>query len=289
MRGMLLGLVLTSCWLPLAGGLAAAEPTRVAVLVPFVEDALREMPEHARVVAAVRHDLRTPTAEGTADLGNPHDPSLEPLMAARPELVIADARMHARMRDRLAPGGAELVLLESESLEATFEGLIEIGRRVEAADAMQARVDATRAELAELAMDQEMAVLALFGTPSRFLAVTERTWLGDLLRSLRFRNLVDQGASNERFPGYVSVSHEQLAVLEPQLVLVVSHGDPRRIEAQFREQFGEKDSGRGLFASAAYGTHALHPGLFASNPGLQLPEAARAILSLVEAHAAVDR
>ena len=61
----------------------AEEPTRVATLLPFVEEALVLDPEHVEVVATVRSDLHVPVTGGVIDLGSPHSPSFERLAEAR--------------------------------------------------------------------------------------------------------------------------------------------------------------------------------------------------------------
>ena len=79
--------------------MAFAEPTRVATLLPFVDQALSLDPEHVEVVATVRSDLHVPVAEGTIDLGSPHSPSFERLAEARPQYLVGDQMIHS-MIDR---------------------------------------------------------------------------------------------------------------------------------------------------------------------------------------------
>ena len=63
----------------LAGTAMAAEPVRVATLLPYVATALAEAGGDVVVVASVRTDMRTPPPAPTVDLGSPHSPSFEAL------------------------------------------------------------------------------------------------------------------------------------------------------------------------------------------------------------------
>ncbi|RIK97014.1 MAG: hypothetical protein DCC71_22000 [Proteobacteria bacterium] len=271
-----------ACLLAFAAGARAADaPVRVATLLPHVEDALARMPAlRVQVVASVRRSLREPVRDGVADLGSPHAPSLEALAAARPQLVVGDRSMHAALAANLEPLGAELLLLDAASVDATFDGLLQVGERVGAGAEMRREVDAARAALDALVLAEPVDTLALFGTAARWLVVTERSWLGDLLGRLRFRSVTAGAGGAERIPGYAEVSDEQVATTRPALVLVVTHGDPRAIRTQLDGKIGPAGAWSGVARSARRGVHVLDPGRFTVNPGLALPDVARALVAL---------
>jgi len=264
----------------------ADEPVRVATLLPWVADALERVPEHARVVASVRRDLHEPTPEGVVDLGNPHSPSFEKLAVARPTLAIGDASLHASLRDGLARSGAEVLLVDTSGVEETWAALREIGRRVGAADEMAAAVEEAQGELERLALERPVSALALFGAPGSFYAISERAWLGDLMAHLRFENVTAGRAGDDRFPGLVPLNDEVVATLRPDVLLLVTHGDPSRIRQAFRERVERGGPWRSVRESAGAGVHVLPPRLFAAHPGLALPEAARALVEMVDDAAA---
>jgi iron complex transport system substrate-binding protein len=257
---------------------ASAEPVRVATLLPFVEDALRLDPERFAVVASVRRSLHVPVADGTIDLGNPHSPSFETLVQADPDLVVGDRMLHAALAPRLAGLGAELVLVDTTSVAATLDALDALGQRAGGAPALADAVADTRADLASLALPRAVPVLLLFGTPGSFFAFTERTWLGDLAARIGFRNLAPKG--EERFPGLVAVNDEVLAQVQPELVLLVAHGEPDKIRADFARRAAAGGPWAGLGA-ARLGVHALDPALFSANPGLALARAGSELAALV--------
>jgi iron complex transport system substrate-binding protein len=256
---------------------------RVATFVPYVEEALARLPgAQVVVVATVRRSMHEPPRAGVADLGTPHAPSLEALAAARPDLVVGDVSMHAMLAENVKPLGAELLLLDPSSIDATYAGLLEVAKRVGAVPEMQREVDASKAALAQLALAEPVSTLALFGTPARWLVVTERSWLGDLLQALRLDPVSKGTRGAERIPGYAEVSDEQIATTRPELVLVVTHGDPRQIRAGLDARIGPRGAWSGVAEKAVDGVHVLDPGMFTVNPGLALPDAARALVALAK-------
>lgn len=264
-----------------AGARAQAEPLRVATLLPYVEDALRDLPSAkptVQIVATVRRTVDQPPA-GAVDLGTSHTPNFERIAASGAELVIGDERMHAALRPKLHATGAEVLMLRADSVQATLDGLLAVGRRVGAEREMAARIARTRADLASLKLGRPVETLVLFGAPGSFLLATPKTWLGDLIAELGFSNPVNPTLGGQSFPGYVQVNDEVLASLRPDLVLLVTHGDPAEMEQAFRRATREREAWRGL-GEARLGVHVLPPRIFSANPGLRLGEAARHLVQL---------
>jgi iron complex transport system substrate-binding protein len=258
---------------------AAAAPVRVAVLLPYVEDGLDGLDAKVEVVAVVRRDLRRAPEPPRVDLGNPHAPSFEKLAEARPDVIVGERALHGPMRERLERSG-EVLLVESDGVEKTFAGLLAIGRRVGAADAMTARVTDARKRLDGLVLVRRTPALVVFGAPGSFLVVSPRTWLGDLVARLGFENVAAAASGQERHPGFVQVSDEVLATLRPELVLLVAHGDPEAIRAAFTKRLEDDGAWAGMRAAATRGVHVLPGPLFQTNPGLAVPEAARVLHDL---------
>jgi len=261
---------------------APSRPARVATLLPFAEDALRLAPAAVEIVATVRRSLHTPVPEGAIDLGNPHSPSFERLAEARPDLVVGDAGIHAALAPKIERLGMEVVLLDVPSVEATFAELERLGARLGIEATVHAAAEAARAELAASALEKPIPTLALFGTPGSFFAVTERTWLGDLLERMNFRNVAPRQGGDERFPGLVALSDEALALLRPELVVLVAHGDPDAIRRAFDRKIAAGGPWGSVRESAAGNVHVLEGRWFAANPGLALPRAAHALAELAE-------
>jgi iron complex transport system substrate-binding protein len=262
-----------------AGAAPAVEPVRVASLLPYVSEALMRIPDRVRVVASVAPELGGNLPPGVADLGSPHAPNFEIAAAARPDLVVGDARYHTAFSSALTRTGARLVLIGGSSVEATFQGLLEVAEAAGARAEMEALVASARQELLDLHLESARAVLPLFGSPGSLMAITDRTWLGDLLGQLGFRLVPDEVAGREAIPGYVEVSDEVLAVSRPELVLLVTHGSPESVA----ESFEREAANGGALAALAPRVKVLDPALFARNPGLELPRAAQALVALAVA------
>lgn len=255
------------------------EALRVAALLPWVADAVALAGPGATLVAGVRRQLHEPLPGSVVDLGNPHSPNLERLAEARPALVVADTAIHARFAAPIEKLGAKLLLLETGSVDETLAALRRLAEALGGATPLVARIEAVADRLAELAGQSDASVVALFGAPGTFYVMTERAWLGDLARHLGFGLAVAGTGGDERFPGLVAVSDEAMATTRPDLVLLVAHGDPARIQAELERRTAGGGPWSGL-ATARLGIHVLDPGLFSANPGLELARAAEMLAAL---------
>ena len=261
-----------------------ARALRVASLVPFVSEAVAEWPGKAELVASVRRSLHQPVPDGVADLGSPHQPALEPLVAARPQLIVADERLHALLRPRLEDMGAEVLMVRADSVAATFDGLRAVARRAGSEAALEVRLAAIEERLAALSApwapqgaprEQQIAptVLPLFGAPGSFLLVTPRTWLGDLLVRLGV-GAERTPPGRETMPGYVLLADEVLAASHPDHVLLLAHGSPEVVAKAFAETWAR-------YGNEEVPVHVLDPRIFSTNPGLRMAEAAEAVVALL--------
>jgi len=275
---------------PAAARRAGTAPLRVASLLPYVGDAVLRLPEGAaRLVAGVARPGST-LPDGVADLGSPHAPNLEVLARARPDLVVGERRLHAALVAALGRAGGEVLLVDASSVDDTFAGLQQVADRLGAGAAMARRLAAARGELAALRQQatphggRPLDVLPLFGAPGAFLAITDATWLGDLLDRLGYRNLAAvQGMEKrgrEAFPGYLQLSDEVLVTLRPRAVLLVAHGSPQEVADAFQRQ-----TAGGAWQGLGKHARVLDPALFADNPGLDLPLAARRLVETASAAA----
>jgi iron complex transport system substrate-binding protein len=256
----------------------AAEPLRVASLVPLAESAIALMPGKAVLVASVRRWPGAPLPPGVADLGSPHGPSLEALHGVRPNLLVVDLILNSGQVDKLGRADWEVLAIDTRSVRSTLEGIVALGQRAGAQDEIQKAVDAVNEELRARKLARPVRALTVFAAPGDPLVVTSRTWLGDLLGSLGFEDVAATHSGSERLPGYVLVSAEVLATLEPEVMFVVAHGNPAEVEESFRRDLRERAMWRGASGSTRGRVYMLDPVLFSTNPGLEMTRAATWLL-----------
>ena len=264
---------------------SAEQKLRVATLTPAVNDGLRSDPDRYELVATVRTSMHAPAQTSVFDLGSPHSPNIEQLAASQPDLVIGDKALHARLASQLKPLGVEVVMVDASSSLSLLEGLSEIANRVPHSRILSSRVDEAQSELSEISLSNPVSVVALFGVPGSFYLVSERWWLGSMLKGLGFTNLVPD-VPNKRYPGLVPVNDERLAMLRPDIVFLISHGDPEKIKSEFARMTAEEGAWAQI-GSASRGVHVLDPEVFMMTPALNAPEVAQTLVQMTDSEGAL--
>lgn len=281
------GLLLATSALAAAQAGPISPRHRVAVLVPYLEDALRRLPNEVEIVAAVRRWGMPPPSGATADLGSGHSPNLEHLVAARPDLVLVDGELQARLEPQIRALGLATLVVTQSSLAETAAALELVGRRLGIEAAMRPHVEGLQAAIAGRRVARPGRVLVLLGAPGTFFVATDRSWLGDLVVRLGLENLGATLAEGGSFPGFVPASEEILAGLRPDVILLAVHGDRGEVEAAL----ARKLAGGGAWAEMAKRARAvrvLDPRWTAYNPGLELPRVADEILAALAAGALAE-
>lgn len=275
---LLVEVVLASSAKSADGASTATKTIRVAALLPWVGDAVALAGPGAQWVAGVRRELHKPLPSNLIDLGNPHSPSMERLAEAHPDLIIGDRAIHARLAPQLEGLGARVLLLGTDSVAETLASLSTVSEAIGRPKALEAQIETVRGRLAQLEGKTDASVVALFGAPGSFFIMTERAWLGDLARYVGYDLAISQ-TGEEQFPGLVAVSDETMAMTHPDLVLLVAHGDPSKIQADLERKTASDGAWAGL-AGSRLGIHVLDPQLFSANPGLDIVRAAEALVAL---------
>jgi iron complex transport system substrate-binding protein len=131
----------------------AAPAGRIVSLVPSVTDAILSLGAADRLVARTRYDL-DPALAGLPSLGGGLDPSIEGVVALRPDLVIAwNARDDRVLVPRLRAAGIAVYVAEIQDTTAVFATLERIGVLVGAANRADSVANALRDTFAAVAAD----------------------------------------------------------------------------------------------------------------------------------------
>jgi len=208
----------------LAGSALALEALparRVVSLNPSLTAMLIALGGREALVGVDDYSARSPAAAGLPTVGGLYNPSLEAVVALRPDLVVfvssAEQRGFKEHLEALAIPRLELDPVSFDDVLGAIETLgARIGREREAAARVAAiRRTRARVEAAASALPERRAVLVLQREP--LFVAGGGTFVDDMLRSLRVRNLAAEEPG--RWP---RLSREWLLAAAPELILDAS-------------------------------------------------------------------
>lgn len=132
-----------------AGAARAAGPRRIVSLVPATTEMLFDMGQGSRVAGVGSYDRFPPDVEKLPRLGGLLDPSVEQLIALKPDLAIVYETQSA-LRQQLDRARIPMFLYRHEGLADIGVTMRELGQRIGAADSAEAAVRRLESQLASI-------------------------------------------------------------------------------------------------------------------------------------------
>ena len=202
-------------------------PKKVVALSPSMVEILYaiEAPPVARVSSANAPDA----ARSLPAVGSAYNVSLEQVASQGPDLILADQQIQSPQvlaeLQKIAPVFAVRVLSfddvpRSLRLTGRIMGKPEQGEK--AAKAIEDKLKAVQDKLPS----QRPSVFIMIGDANAFFAAKPNAFVGDVVAKLGAKNVVPAGPDTSQFPGFTSYSMEQLAQLDPDVILVLTAGPP---------------------------------------------------------------
>jgi len=170
-------------------------------------------------------------AKSVPAFGTSYQPNFEEIVAMKPDLIIADAIVQAGpSMDALAKLNVPVYAVRVASFDDVTRGLRVVGALTGNKEAGEREAKKLESKLAEVqaklpATGPSFLVLVAAG-PGQFIAEKNGSYLSDIMKLMKARNLVTTEPDNFRFPGFTDYSPERIVEKNPDIVLTLSLGGP---------------------------------------------------------------
>jgi iron complex transport system substrate-binding protein len=162
--------------------------------------------------------------------GSSYTPNFEEIVAMEPDLIIADAIIHAAVIAQLESLGAPVYAVKVDSFETVVDALRAVGGLTGHADAGEAAAAALEDQLAEvkaeLPSEGPTVLVVVAAGENQFIAARANSYLGSLIEALGGTNIVQSEPENFRFPGFADYSLEKIVQADPDIIIGISVGGP---------------------------------------------------------------
>lgn len=198
-----------------AGDRAEPAPQRVVTLAPNVTEIVNWLGAGGRIVATDDASDHPPAMRTLPKVGSGLAPSVERIVAARPDLVIASASVDPqRISNPLQAAGVLLLVVRTDRLDDILRAVTTIGSQLGVADADE-RAAALRREITKMRRPAEPSRRTLYVVSADPLFVAGRqTYVDDLYEVAGLTNAVPPTVT-----GWPQYSIEALYDDPPEIVL----------------------------------------------------------------------
>lgn len=253
-------------------------PESIATLNPGIMDILLELDANVTGRPTIYADVEA-EIKAIQDIGNPHEPSFEQIVALNPEVLIVNPNFQ-RFASTIEATGIEVVYENMESIEeikATITRYGELFGNGEKAQQLNAEIDEAMAKTVESTKD----ALIVYGAPGTYLAALNNSLYGDILNSVGGNNIAGDLPALDKYPTFASLSAEKIVEGNPQVIMLITHADPEIVKEGFEKQMSENAAWKNLDAVKNDKIIILPSNLF-DNPGTQVVEALDYMRELLE-------
>ncbi|MBL0937980.1 MAG: cobalamin-binding protein [Gemmatimonadaceae bacterium] len=192
--------------------------SRIVSLIPSATETLLAIGAMPQLVGRTRYDV-APQVQHLPLVGGSVDPSIEAIVALRPELVISwESDKRQQFRERLTKLGIPIFMLRTQDTTDVFRGMANLGvltgHRDDAAHAtatLRAELDGVRQSVQGLPRPKVMYVV--FHDPP--MTVGPNAFIGQLINLAGGQSIFEDATSN-----WPNVSVEEIVRRDPDIVIV---------------------------------------------------------------------
>ncbi|MCY8952771.1 heme ABC transporter substrate-binding protein IsdE [Bacillus cereus] len=210
--------------------------------------------------------------KGLPEVGNPMSPDMEKVKSLKPSEVLSVTTLEYELKPVFDGVGMNANFLDLTSLKNMQSSISDLGKkygREKQAEAVVTKLDKKVASIQkEVKGKKEPTVLILLGVPGSYLVATEHSYIGDLVKQLGGKNIV-QGEQVE----YLASNTEYLKKADPDIILRAAHGMPDEVVKMFDKEFKTNDIWKHFAAVKNNRVYDLEERLFGTTGNLAAIEA----------------
>lgn len=245
-------------------------PTSIATLNPGIMDILLALGANVTGRPQISGDM-TAEVENIQELGNPHDPSFEQIVATGAEALVVPPSF-AQYAKTIEAAGTKIIYANMDSIEDIKETIEKYGvlfDNTAKADDIISEIDAKIAEASEAS---SLDALIIYGAPGTYLAALDNSLYGDILNKAGGKNIASDLPATDKYPSYANLSVEKIVERNPKVIMLITHSDPAAVQEGFERQMSENAAWKNLDA-VKNGQIMILPADLFDNPGTQIVEA----------------
>lgn len=175
------------------------------------------------------------STEGATEVGNPMSPDLEIIKSLNPTLVVSVDTLGSDYMELFTQNNIPSEFISLESLDGLKSAIVTLGERFN-------KNQEANSILEELANKEEEArakseelespdVLVLFAAPGSTMIATTKSYIGSLVEIVGGKNIIEENSSS-----FVTYNKEDLALLNPDKILVMVHAMPEETKAALENE-----------------------------------------------------
>ncbi|REJ23749.1 MAG: iron-hydroxamate ABC transporter substrate-binding protein [Caldibacillus debilis] len=206
------------------------------------------------------------------EIGNTHQPNIEKIVSLKPDVLIANVGFDKNI-PALENQGIRTIMMEANSIEDIKKNIETYGILLGNEGKAQALIGQIEQAVDKQMETSETRTLLVYGAPGSFLAALPTSLAGDILEKAGGINVAADFPKLKEYPQYAPLAAERVMEADPDVVCLITHGDPKGVEEAFKQEMKKNAAWKNLDAVKNGNIVVLPSDLFGINPGTKITEA----------------
>lgn len=234
-----------------------------------VTEILDELGVKVSGVPTSSYDLPESTKDAVK-VGNPMNPDLEIIKSLNPDVVVSVDTLGEDYKKLFTDNNIPSEFIDLTTLEGLKTSISTLGERfnkTEKANEILNELKVKEDEFVNLSKEEKKNVLLVFAAPGSMMIATPSSYIGNLVDKVGANNIV----KDDKKP-FVSYSNEEIVKLNPDMILVMTHGMPEQAKKMAEEKFASDPAWSRIEAVKEGKVYYLENGYFGMSANLKVTE-----------------
>lgn len=250
------------------------QPKKVAALSSGDMDIIHALGGEIVGRPTTQAPVSNPELQKATEIGNPHSPNFEKIAAVKPDVLIANSGFERHI-PTLEKQGIQVYIAKGSSVDGIQKSIENYGSLLGKQDEAKKWTKQIADKLQSLQKEQptkKAKALLVYGAPGSYMIALPSSLSGDLLSKVGGENIAAEFPISKEMPGYAQLSTERIVQSNPDVVYLITHGDPAAVQKAFEAEMKKNSAWNNLSAVKNGKIVVLPSHLFGSNPGTKVIE-----------------
>ncbi|MGZ9678072.1 ABC transporter substrate-binding protein [Bacillus cereus] len=205
-------------------------------------------------------------------IGNAHQPNFEQIASLKPDVLVANNGFQKNV-PTVEGQGTQVIISSANSVQDIQKNIELYGTVMKKEDKAKEINQKMNDQMKKYEKKSDAKALLVYGAPGTYLAALPTSLSGDILEKTGGKNIASDFPETKEYPQYAQLSVERIIEANPDVIYLITHGDPKSVKKAFEGEMMKNKAWKNLEAVKQNRVVILPPDLFGSNPGTKVTEA----------------
>lgn len=205
-------------------------------------------------------------------IGNAHQPNFEQIVSLKPDVLVANNGFQKNV-PTVEGQGTQVIISSTNSVQDIQKNIELYGTVMKKEDKAKEIIQKMNDQMKKYEKKSDVKALLVYGAPGTYLAALPTSLSGDILEKTGGKNIASDFPETKEYPQYAQLSVERIIEANPDVIYLITHGDPKSVKKAFEGEMMKNEAWKNLEAVKQNRVVILPPDLFGSNPGTKVTEA----------------